>query len=170
MGLLAQPVVQLANFSETFIFDTLEPGETGSAVLSGVAVVTSPSFDSDGSVSLPANVAVSDTTTETEIKATISGDYGIGIALEDLYRTVTFTNFVSTVTEYENYDDLDNAEYSHLTNYLPQDWSYKTYTFTFTVTKTPGGVTTRTVTQEVYPNMDRHVPRVASLVAKEVIA
>lgn len=178
MGLNAQPVVQLASFSETFVFDTLNPAipETGSATLVSVSVTTTPSFASDGTTIVPANVTVSDATTSTEIRATISGSYGLGIALEDVYKTITYTTPTSSfVTQYDGpaggaYDLLEaDTTYSHLTDFLPQNWSYKTYVYTFLVVKIPGGSSTRTVTQEVYPDMNRHVPRIVSLIEREIV-
>lgn len=173
MGLLAQPVVQLTSFNETFTFDTLDimVPEAGNVTLVSVSVTTVPSAPGDGIISLPANVVVTDISTVTELKARISGDYGLNIALDDVYRTVTFANDVKSITTYLNYNDLESdTSYSHLFEFLPQDWRYKTFVYTFNVIKTPPFTsTTRTVTQEVYPNMDRHVPRVVSLIAREAV-
>ncbi len=174
MGLNAQPVVQLASFSETFVFDTLDPlvPETGNVILTSVSVTTTPSSPSDGVVILPANVVIADITTSTELKANIEGDYGLNIGLDDVYRTVSFTNTNNKlITTYLNYSDLESdTSYSHLFEFLPQNWSFKTFVYTFTVFKTPPDTsTTRTVTQEVYPNMDRHVPRIVSLIEREIV-
>jgi len=146
--------------------------ETGNITLTSISVTTTPPSPSDGVISLPANVIVTDISTATELKVDISGDYGLNIALDDVYRTVTFTNDVNRfVTTYLNYPDLESdISYSHLFEFLPQAWSFKTFVYTFTVFKTPPNTfITRTVTQEVYPNMDRHVPRIVGLISREAV-
>jgi len=168
MGLQAQPAIQLASFSEGFIFKNFDPGETGNLSFVSVSVTTIPPFPSDGVQSLPANVVITDTSTLAQLSVNLSGDYGIAIAVDDFYRTVTYfedANFI--FTEYDNFNTLEQDDYSHLVDYLPQDWSYKTFVYSFSVT-IDGSTSTRTITQEVYPNMDRHVPRVTSLVSKEL--
>lgn len=175
MGLQAQSVVQLSSFSEEFIFNSLDPlvPEIGTVSLSTVSVTTTPSFGSDGVVPLPSAVVITDTSTATQLSVTLSGNYGLAIALDDLYRTVTFPQGVlslsSIIREFTSFEDLENSQFSHLTDFLPQDWSYKTFVYNF-ITTINGVASSRTITQEVYPDMNRHVPRVTSIVAREIIS
>lgn len=167
----ATAVVQLANFSEDFVFDSnVDP--TDNVVFANVSVVTVPAGASDGVVNLPADIVLTDTSTESptgELSYRISGSYGLEIALDDIYRVITIlTDNTSIPTTYTNFESLDAASYSHITNFLPQDWSYKTYTYNFLVT-TNTITRTEVIEQQVFPNMDRHVTRLKSVVSKEII-
>lgn len=169
MSLQAQDAIQLSSFSEELVLETLDVGlsETGNLSFLSVSVTTIPPFLSDGVVPLPANVVITDTSTPTQLSVELSGDYGVAIAIDDFYRTVTYFNASFLFTEYNNFNTLEQDNYSHLIDYLPQDWSYKTYVYSFSVTKN-GSTSTVTITQDVYPNTNRHVPRVVSLISKEI--
>lgn len=168
---IAQTVNQLENFSEEIILVVLDPfvPEIGNLSFTSVSVTTTPSFPSDGVVPIPANVTLTDTSNVNKLSVLISGDYGLGIAVEDFYRTVTyFDDYSFEFTTYNNVNELIQDDYLHLVDYLPQDWSYKTYEYTFSVTV--NGVTSNsTITQDVYANTDRHVPTVTNLISREAI-
>jgi hypothetical protein len=173
----ATAVVQLASFSEDFVFDS-NTTPTDNVVFANVSVVTVPASTSDGLISLPADIVLTDISTASpsgELKFRISGSYGLDIAIDDIYRVITFLQDDSNVvTTFTDFNTLNSSSYSHLTNFLPQDWSYKTYTYTFLVSvfdvATSSTITTtETVTQEVYPNMNRHYTRIKSVVNKEII-
>lgn len=167
----ATAVVQLVSFSEDFTFDS-NTNPSDNVVFANVSVVTVPAGLSDGVVSLPANIVLTDISTASptgDLSFRISGSYGLDIALDDIYRVVTILSDDSSVTTtFTDFNALDSASYSHIFNFLPQDWSYKTYTYSFLVT-TNSTTRTEIVEQEVYPNMDRHYTRLKSVVNKEIV-
>lgn len=162
-------VVQLANFSEEIDFGLKILPDDDSVTFVSASVVTSPAQPNDGVISVPDFVTLTNTSDVTNLKYTFAGNYGLNIAIDDIYKVITFNpNFTSFETTYTDYDQLNAATYDHLTNFLPLDWSFKTYTYNFTVVinNVPSSVQ---VTQLVTPNMDRHYTRIKSLVSKEII-
>ena len=167
----ATAVVQLASFSEDFTFDS-NANPADNVVFANVSVVTVPAGPSDGIISLPTGIVLTDISTPSptgDLKFRISGSYGLGIAIDDIYRVVSIaSDDSSTFTTFTDFNTLDAASYSHLTNFLPQDWSYKIFTYSFLVTIS-STTSVEVVNQEVYPNMDRHLTRIKSVVSKEII-
>lgn len=167
----AATVVQLASFSEDFTFDS-NTDPTDNVVFANVSVVTIPAGPSDGVTTLPADIVLTDISTASptgDLKFRISGNYGLDIAIDDIYRVVSIAaDDSSTITTFTDFNSLDAANYSHLTNFLPQDWSYKTFTYSFLVT-TNSITRTEIVEQDVYPNMNRHFTRIKSVVSKEIV-
>lgn len=169
MPLIASTATQLVSFTDSFDFGSVVNPLTDNVAFSNVVVTTYPSGSAEVLLSPSANIVLTNNSTLSNINFVISGFYGLDVATDDVYRVITFDNNVNTITIYNDFSTLENATYDHLFDYGPQDWSYKTFTYYFQVTSN-GSPFTEVVVQDLYPDTSRHVPRLTSVLAKEIVA
>jgi len=168
MPLFAANVAQLVSFSESFDLGPVINPLTDNVVFSNVIVTTYPSGSFEVLLSPSANIVLTNNTTLSNISVIISGFYGLDIASDDTYRVVTFVNNSNVITTYNNYGVLETAEYDHLFDFSPQDWSFKTFEYYFEYNSN-GSPVTEVVIQNVYPDTARHIPRLQSVLEKEIV-
>lgn len=158
----ASAVVQFANFSEQVL---IPENPTGNAQLLSVSLEVFPSGGITVLPSAPSGITINTSSTVDDIIINISGAYD-EIAVNDIYQVVDIVNDVGTFRTFTNFNQLNVATYDHLFNFLPQNWSYATATYSFTVNVGISSYVT-TMTQDIFPNMNRHAPRLVNLLLKE---
>ncbi len=168
MPLFAATVSQLVSFSESFDLGPVINPLTDNVVFSNVIVTTYPSGSSEVLLTPSANIVLTNNTTLSNISVIISGFYGLDVASDDTYRVVTFVNNSNVITTYNDYGVLQTAEYDHLFDFSPQDWSYKTVQYNLDYNSN-GLPVSEVIFQDVYPDTARHIPRLQSVLEKEIV-
>jgi hypothetical protein len=176
----AAPVVQLANFSETFtLISKTTPNEDKFNGLISVSLVSSPGESGDGTISLPNGVTVTDASDASAIKVTISGAYGPNLSTgADQIVVGTFNTNQQLITRiFNDYNEALNSNYDKVTNINFYTWSTKTYTYTVQYQlwdpemPPPSGdfldPVNVTIEQLVAPNYNNNVPKARALVDKQ---
>lgn len=177
---VASPVVQLADFSETFSLASKTTPEKDRFVgLVKVEVSTIPPESGDGEISLPEGVTAIDASDGSEVKVTLGGKYGPALSTGGDKITVGSFGADGTLvpTEYTTFDDALAATYDKVTEVNFYVWSTKTYTYTVQYqlwdpdTPPPAGdyldPVNITIEQLVAPNYDSNAPRIKALVANQ---
>lgn len=178
--MVAAPVVQLNDFSETFsLAEKSTPTKDRFIGLVKVEVSTVPPESGDGEIELPDGVAVTDASDASSVKFTLSGRYGPVLSTgEDVIVVGSFDkNDVLVPTEYRSFDDALAAEYDKVTEVNFYVWSTKTYTYTVQYqlwdpeTPPPAGdyldPVNISISQLVAPNYDANEPRIKALIANQ---
>jgi hypothetical protein len=173
----AAPVVQLANFSETFtLISKTTPDEDKFNGLISVSLVSSPGESGDGTISLPSGVTVTDASDASAVKVTISGAYGPNLSTgADQIVVGTFNANQQLVTRsFSDYNEALNSDYDKVTNINFYTWATKTYTYTVQYQlwdpemPPPAGdflePVNVTIEQLVAPNYDGNVAKARALV------
>jgi hypothetical protein len=174
---IAAPVVQLANFSETFtLISKTTPDEDKFNGLISVSLVSSPGESGDGTISLPSGVTVTDASDASAVKVTISGAYGPNLSTgADQIVVGTFNANQQLVTRsFSDYNEALNSDYDKVTNINFYTWATKTYTYTVQYQlwdpemPPPAGdflePVNVTIEQLVAPNYDGNVAKARALV------
>jgi hypothetical protein len=176
----AAPVVQLANFSETFtLIEKTTPDEDKFNGLISVSVVSSPGETGDGTISLPSGITITDASDASAVKVTISGAYGPNLTTGG--DTIVVGTFDETDTlvrrSFTSYDEALASVFDKVVEVNFYTWSTKTYTYTVQYQlwdpemPPPAGdfldPVNVTIEQLVAPNYDTNVPRVRALVDKQ---
>lgn len=177
---VAAPVVQLSDFSETFVLEAKTTPEKDRFVgLVKVEVSTVPPESGDGEITLPDGVLVTDASDGSDIKVTLGGKYGAALSTGgDIITVGTFDDAgVLVPTQYTKFEDALAATYDKVTEVNFYTWSTKTYTYTVQYqlwdpeTPPPAGdyldPVNITIEQLVAPNYDSNGPRIKALVANQ---
>lgn len=164
MSALASTVIQFANFSEVVV---VAANTVGNVELSNVEIEVFPSSSTVVTSSAPSGITITGNTVGSDVVCYISGSYQ-DFAVDDAYQVVDIVDDVGVFRTFTDFNQLNAASYDHIFNFSPQDWSYATFTYNLTVNVGASSFVT-TMSQDVYPNMDRHLTRLASLVQRERI-
>lgn len=177
---IATPVVQLANFSETFsLVSKTTPEKDRFVGLIKVEVSTIPPESGDGEIEIPSGLLITDVSDSSDIKITLQGAYGpvLSTGVDKIVVGSFDANSILIPTEYSSFDDALAATYDKVTEVNFYVWSTKTYTYTVQYQlwdpemPPPAGdylnPVNITISQLVAPNFDSNAPRIKALIANQ---
>lgn len=178
--MVAAPVVQLANFSETFsLVEKTTPTKDRFIGLVKVEVSTVPPESGDGEIDLPDGVTITDASDGSSIKFSLGGAYGPALSTgEDVIVVGSFDeNDVLIPTRYSTFEDAISATYDKAIEVNFYTWATKTYTYTVQYQlwdpdmPPPLGdyldPVNINITQLVAPNYGSNEPRIKAIIANQ---
>ena len=112
--------------------------------------------------SVPANISVSNITTNSNITFSVSGTYGEDIAVDDVYEVVSNSQSNTTIT-FTSFNSLNTSSYESLFVFSPDPFETKTMNIMFLANSS----TILTYEQDVDPDHSRHTTRCIALIDRQ---
>ena len=146
-------VTQFVSFSNTINFGFL-PTLTANIIFLSVV--------EQNTGSIPNNIIVTNTTSNSNITFTVSGTYGEDIAVDDVYQVVS-NSLSNTTTTFTSFNSLNTASYESLFVFSPEPFETKTMNIIFLANSS----TFITYEQDVDPDHSRHTTRCIALIDRQ---